>query len=474
MKTGLVIKPVILAGGSGSRLWPLSRLDTPKQFVKLHGRKSLFQNTVVRASALAVMSKPIVVTSSDYIWLVRAQLSELEADFEVIAEPSAKNTAPAVALAAMCSEDADCMLILPSDHYFDDEEKSIEVLRLGCGYAKAAKQFITFGVQPTHPHSGYGYICTKADESNSSTKTVSAFLEKPDTETATTLIEDKGVLWNSGIFAFRVDWFLHELKRLEPTVAKFCELSLKNREQLEVPVIHPNKSYFQQCPEISIDKGIMEKTSNICVLAMATGWSDLGSWESLWERASKDADHNSSSVNVLTSSAKNSLILGRDEKLTVVVGLENLVVVDSADALLISSKDSEASAREAVELVKSTRPDFLKHKLEVQRPWGNYRVLASGSGYQTKILKINSAAQISLQKHRYREEKWIVLSGEAHVRLDDKELFLGVGEGVQIPAGAIHMVRNEGNEPLEILEAQFGSYLGEDDIERISDIYGRI
>ncbi len=469
----LDIKPVILAGGSGSRLWPLSRLDEPKQFLKLGGDNSLFQKAVLRSSQLSAGIMPIVVTSERHLWLSEAQLREIGVEAQVVVEPEPKNTAPAITLAALLSEETDCLVVIPSDHHIEEEDNLVKSLLAGAAIAASDECLVTFGVIPTSPHTEYGYISAGNSSDDGVSRIVEDFTEKPNEKVARQLLQRANTYWNAGIFACRAGFFLRQMRRFQKDVVRLCEQGLHNGSTKDHRIIlSPNE--FSLCPAVSIDYGLIEKIRAVRVVPIDVQWSDLGSWNSLWEHLPKDANGNSLQRQVLTAGTADSLVIGHGSKLTVISGLDDLVVIDSEDALFISKRQPNIHSRQVAESIEAKSPELLAHVLEVRRPWGGFRVLASGVGYKTKLLHVDAGQQISLQKHHHRDEKWTILRGRAEITLNDQVISLGVGESVEIPAQSAHRVRNPAKSTLEILEAQFGQYLGEDDIVRLSDAYGRV
>ena len=453
---------------------PLFRIDVPKQFLQLNGARSLFQKAVLRSFDLSSASVPIVVTSEQHLWLLNAQLDEIGVKAQVIVEPEPKNTAPAITHAALLSDDHDSLVVIPSDHHIEDEKKLAKSMRRGASIAAGGDCIITLGVLPATPHSGYGYISAGELSLDGDSREVTEFVEKPNEDVARQLIKRGNVYWNAGIFVCRADYLLSQMECFQKEVTSCCRQSLLRGSREENNLVRLSSEVFAACPAISIDHGLIEKASAVRVIPIDVPWSDLGSWNSLWEHLPKDENGNNLRHQVVTAGTHDSLIWGHGDKLTVVTGVDDLVVIDSEDALLISPRQPNPHSSEIAGFVQSERPELLANVSDVKRPWGRFRILASGFGYQTKLLHVAPGAQISLQKHHHRSENWTVLKGRAEVTLNDCVLYLEVGESIQIPAKSLHRVRNPEESPLEILEAQFGEYLGEDDIVRYSDTYGRV
>ncbi|MCY4044083.1 MAG: mannose-1-phosphate guanylyltransferase/mannose-6-phosphate isomerase [Cellvibrionales bacterium] len=469
----LPIVPVILAGGSGTRLWPLSRKSYPKQFLPLFGENTLFQQACLRAKAIS--DEPLLIVSNDqHRFIVSEQLRLLGIeDSRILLEPSGKNTAPAIALAAeylkQDGKDA-TMLILSADHYIPDVEALLNAVNNANIFA-SKNHLVTFGVTPDSPHTGYGYIKKGRCMDEGEVYVVDEFVEKPTSEKAKEYIDSGDYQWNSGIFLLGVNTFLDELKTHSLPIAQSIESSMRDFT-LDMGFIRPEKKSFKFCPEDSIDYAIMEKTNNAITVELDTHWSDLGSWSSLWDANSKDTENNVFFGDVMNINGQSNYVYSQD-KFTAVIGVSDLVVIDTHDALLISHKDSVQEIKTVVNHLKKDAPHLTQHHRQVLRPWGSYDSIDQGERYQVKRICVNPGAKLSLQMHHHRAEHWIVVSGSAKVTVGENNLLLSENESVYIPIGETHCLENPGKIPLELIEVQSGSYLGEDDIIRFEDKYGR-
>ncbi|MCE0462113.1 MULTISPECIES: mannose-1-phosphate guanylyltransferase/mannose-6-phosphate isomerase [Pseudomonas] len=466
--------PVILSGGSGSRLWPLSRKQFPKQFLALTGEHTLFQQTIERL-VFEGMDTPIVVCNKDHRFIVNEQLSSrnLEAQ-RILMEPFGRNTAPAVALTAMMlvNEGRDeLMLVLPADHVIEDQKALQRALALATVAAERG-EMVLFGVPPTKPETGYGYIKSTNDALlPEGVSRVSHFVEKPDAKRAAEYLEAGGYFWNSGMFLFRASRFLEELKKHDPDIYDTCLLTLERSEQTP-DTITLDEATFACCPDNSIDYAVMEKTQRACVVPLSAGWSDVGCWASLWEVNAKDPNGNVTKGDVVIQDSRNCMIHGNG-KLVSVIGLENIVVVETKDAMMIAHKDKVQGVKQLVNTLNAQGRNETQNHCEVYRPWGSYDSVDMGGRFQVKHISVKPGACLSLQMHHHRAEHWIVVSGTAEVTCDENVFLLTENQSTYIPIASVHRLRNPGKIPLEIIEVQSGSYLGEDDIERFEDIYGR-
>ena len=462
--------PVILSGGSGTRLWPLSRKHYPKQLLNLTGgRYTMLQDTARR---VAHLQAPIVVCNEDHRFMVAEQLKELgEQAATIILEPAARNTAPAIALAALqaIKQDQEAIIaVFPADHVIEQDA----VFKASLDSAiEAAQQghLVTFGINPTKAETGFGYI--KAVKSDSKTKAVECFVEKPDLETALEYVASGDYYWNSGMFVFKASAYLAALDKFNPQINLCCKQALA-KANTDLDFIRLDKATFEQSPDDSIDYAVMERADNVVVVPMDAGWSDVGSWSSLWEIADKDEHNNAAIGDVMSINSRDTLVHSQN-KLVATIGVDDLVIVDTKDALLVAHKSQVQSVKEIVSKLKvAERSEHLLHR-EVHRPWGSYDSIDQGSRYQVKIIKVKPGASLSLQMHHHRAEHWVVVKGTALVVLGDEEKLMTENESIYIPIGATHRLTNPGKMVLELIEVQSGSYLGEDDIVRFEDAYKR-
>lgn len=462
-----MIKAVVMAGGEGSRLWPLSRTKHPKQFLSLHDKNTMLQSTMNRLEKLNIDSS-ITICNEEHRFFVAEQLREINKLDTILLEPIGKNTAPAIALAALLSDDNDLLLVLAADHVVDDEEAFCKNINEAVPLANEGK-LVTFGIVPSEAHTGYGYIKKGTKYKNGFI--VKKFEEKPSLEVAKKYISTEKYLWNSGMFLFKASRYLEELKKYRPDIYKACKESIEIIEP-DLDFLRLNKSKFVDCPSESIDYAVMEKTNSAVVIPLNVGWSDIGSWSSLWEISNKDKSGNSVTGDVMVHNSENCYVRS-DNKLIALVGCNNMVIVDTKDALLVANKDTVQETKLITKKLKIKERSECELHREVYRPWGKYDSIDNGAGYQVKRITVNPGAKLSLQKHKYRSEHWIVVSGIARVTKGDKIFLLEKNESTYIPLGEIHSLENPGEVNLELIEVQSGSYLGEDDIIRVKDIYGR-
>ncbi len=461
---------VILAGGSGTRLWPLSREQYPKYHLQVasEGTGSLFEQTVARVNTLVPEEKIIVVTHENQKSDLATVLGRNDKQaVTVIGEPQARNTAPAVGLAAWFLNARDpqaVMAVLPSDHYVKPDERFVELLEKA-SHAAARYGLVTFGIRPDAPETGYGYICC-GDPLDSSTCLVDRFVEKPDLENARKFIQDERYLWNSGMFVFHVPSLMDEFRRHLPEIADLLD-------RLDLEQFSNLPEIYEQMPSISIDYGIMEKAERIAVIPADINWSDVGSWESYYHMLTHDENKNALQGRVHDVDTTGSLVISPD-RVVGTIGLKNMIVIDTPDALLICDRDKTQDVRTVVEKLKEEDAEEASIHRTVYRPWGSYTVIADGEGFQVKTIIVNPGHRLSLQRHRYRSENWVVVNGTARVTLDESVHDLSPGESIFIPIGSLHRLENTTGEMVQIVEVQNGSYLGEDDIERISDDYDRV
>lgn len=469
-----MLVPVVMAGGSGSRLWPLSRELMPKQFLTLMDKRSLLQNTLARLTGLGA-TKPLVICNEDHRFITAEQLRQCnQLHKNIMLEPVGRNTAPAIAAAAQYTlqtiGDA-ILLVLPADHFIADTPKFQQAVRAATPLA-ANGQLVTFGIQPTAPETGYGYIKRgTALAGNTGAYRVSQFIEKPASAQATLLCNRPDVYWNSGIFMFKASVYLQELQIHRPDIYQYCLQALTQTEP-DMDFIRLNNNAFSQCPAESIDYAIMEKTDAAVVVPIETGWSDIGSWSSLWQLSKKDHQGNACTGTVIQKDSKNNLIYA-ESSLIATVGLEHMIVIQTADAVLVAEQSQAQQIKEIVrQLSEQGRTEHHAH-WQVYRPWGKYQILDQGEGYQVKRITVLPGEKLSLQKHQHRAEHWVVVSGEANITVDNTQRTLSANQSVYIAPGTVHALENATQIPLELIEVQTGHYLGEDDIVRYTDRYGR-
>jgi mannose-1-phosphate guanylyltransferase len=472
-KPELQISPVIMCGGSGTRLWPLSRSQFPKQFIPLVNDTSMLQDTLARLPAKH--QSPVFICNEDHRFLVAQQVKQVNCNnASILLEPEGRNTAPAVALAALnaLSKNKEALLlVLAADHVINDTVRFHQAINVAAESAQQGK-LVTFGIVPTHPETGYGYIKKGSRLSkDSATCQVAQFVEKPNEEVAQSYLASGEYLWNSGMFLFKASRYLEELAKFRPDILAACQEAMTHVEK-DLDFIRPDREAFLQCSDESIDYAVMEKTEDAVVVPLDAGWSDVGSYSALWEVCPQDAQQNVLKGDVIAQDTHNSYIHSQN-KLIATLGVDNLVIIDTPDAVLIADKNKVQNVKDIVnELKAQQRPETKLHR-EVYRPWGTFDSVDSGERFQVKRITVNPGAKLSVQMHHHRAEHWIIVSGTAKVTLDDKTLLLSENQSTYIPIGVVHALENPGKLPLEMIEVQSGSYLGEDDIVRFEDRYGR-
>ena len=467
--------PVILSGGAGTRLWPLSREAYPKQLLPLIGHQTMLQETVLRLAGIADLGKPMVVCNESHRFMVAEQLRQLEIETDsIILEPCGRNTAPAVAVAALQAQSAGddpLLLILPADHLIRDVALFQATVATGAKLA-ATGSLVTFGIVPDAAETGYGYI--KADTqplSGGAAFAVAEFVDKPDLSTAQQYLSSGQYYWNSGMFLFRAGRYLEELEKYRPDILSACRHA-QTTLTADLDFLRLEETSFAACSAESVDYAVMEKTDTAVVLPLDAGWSDVGAWSALWDIHEKDAAGNVLIGDVLTEDADNCY-LHATTRMLAAVGVEDLIVVETADAVLIAQRDKVQQVKGIVQQLKQQqRPEALLHR-RVNRPWGAYEGIDVGERFQVKRITVNPGAGLSLQKHHHRAEHWVVVKGTAKVTCGDNILLLTENQSTYIPLGEVHRLENPGRIPLEMIEVQSGSYLGEDDIIRLEDNYGR-
>ncbi len=467
------VRPVILSGGGGTRLWPVSRLSLPKQLLAIHADDTMLQATAARCRS-DLFRPLIVVTGEEHRFSVAEQLADTGAPEKIILEPAARNTAAAIALAAhwaLAAGEDEPMLVMPSDHVIEDNGAFLAAVEVGLEAARN-NVLVTFGIAPDGPNTGYGYIEADTDGTEESVHKVLRFVEKPDSARAAEFLAQGNYYWNAGIFLFRPSVFLEELARHAPEVASAVKESMAEASQ-DGAFIRPASDAFGRAQNISVDYAVMEKTDRAFVLPLRSGWSDVGAWDSVWELLPKDSDGNAVRGDVLSLDSKNSLLRSDGGATLAVVGLEDMVVVATRDAILVTPRSRSQDVKAVVEQLRRQGQKRADETARAFRPWGSYETMDRGDRFQTKRIIVNPGGKLSLQKHYHRSEHWIVVSGTAEVTVGDEVRLLQENQSTYIPAGEVHRLSNPGRLPLHLIEVQCGPYLGEDDIIRLEDTYGR-
>ncbi|HEY6529186.1 MAG TPA: mannose-1-phosphate guanylyltransferase/mannose-6-phosphate isomerase [Cellvibrionaceae bacterium] len=464
-----VVVPVVLSGGSGSRLWPKSRQFYPKQLHKLYGDCTMLQHTLKRVDHLG---EPIIICNNEQRFMVADQVQAIGLSAQIILEPIARNTAPAITVAALSalntSSDA-IIVVLAADHLIENTEEFRRCLAIAIDAAKH-KKLVTFGVVPTRPETGYGYLKTATTDLQ--VNAVEQFVEKPNRELAEEYLAAGCYYWNSGMFVFPAAVLINELNDLQPGMVNFARTALVNAEK-DLDFVRLSAANFEKCPNISIDYALMEHTSNAWSVPLNAGWSDLGSWDAVWDVAQKDSSGNSFEGDVILQDCDDCFVMA-DTRLVTLLGVKNLAVIETADGVLVVDKNRAQDVKNIVAVLQSqNRQEHSLHR-EVHRPWGSYDSIDRGERYQVKHINVKPGASMSLQMHHHRAEHWVVVAGTALIQKAEKELFLTENQSIFIPIGEKHRIHNPGKVPLHLIEVQTGSYLGEDDIVRFEDGYGRL
>ncbi len=471
------LQPVILSGGTGSRLWPLSRESFPKQYLNLDDNSnfSLLQNTYLRLKGLKNLEAPIIICNEEQRFIVAEQMREIEIEPKsIILEPIGRNTAPAIAISSLLAIRNNCdpiLLILSSDHLIEDSLKFQQMIAEGIKHAEKGR-LVTFGILPTSPETGYGYIESFDALSNENkSSNIKKFIEKPNRKIVKELIKDSHYSWNSGIFLFKASSILSELGKFQPQLLELCSKCL-SESKMDLNFTRINKKYFAKCSNIPIDIAVMEKTNLGTVIKFECLWKDLGSWESVWESSKKDKEGNTLKGRVFNRDSKNCYFRS-EHRLIVGLGIKDLIIIETNDSILVANKKSTQSVKDVVIDLKENNFAEGKTNKKVHRPWGNYISIEENSTWQVKRLEIKPKSSLSLQLHKHRAEHWVVVAGTAHVEIESQRKILKTNESIFVPLGSKHRLSNESDTLLIIIEVQSGNYLGEDDIIRFSDIYGR-
>jgi mannose-1-phosphate guanylyltransferase/mannose-6-phosphate isomerase len=468
-----LLTPVVMCGGAGTRLWPVSRESMPKQFTPLIGETSTFQQLLERITAPDLFARPIVITSADFRFVVAEQLRECGVEADIVLEPARRDSGPAVAVAAALAAARDpqaIVLVLAADHVVRKPEEFRAACREAATAARAG-MIVTFGIRPTRPATNYGYIRPGRPLNGGATFAVDAFVEKPDAATAAGYVADS-YLWNSGNFLFRADVMLAEIARFEPAMAEAAQAAVAEQTR-DLDFLRLAAEPFARAPKKSIDYAVMERTELAAVVPADMGWTDLGSWSAVWELLDHDADGNATHGPVVTLDSKNVLVRSDESVLTTVIGLDDVIVIATADAVLVAARDKAEEVKALVERLKTqNRREAVEHR-RIYRPWGYYQSIDTGGRYQVKRIVVKPGAKLSLQKHFHRAEHWVVVKGTAEVTVNAEVRPIHENESIYVPIGSTHRLANPGKIPLELIEVQVGSYLGEDDIVRIDDVYDR-
>jgi len=478
----MIIQPVVLCGGSGSRLWPLSREQYPKQLLQLAGPNSLLQDTVLRLQGMTdAVAPPLFVGNAEYRFILAEQLRQVGVSgATLVLEPVGRNTAPALtlgALGAMVSGQDVVMVVMPADHVISDVAAFVAAVGAAMPLAESGK-LVTFGITCTSPETGYGYIRRGSVLPDGVAYTVSEFVEKPNASVAQRYVDDGGFYWNGGIFVVRASVWLEKIRHLQPAIASACQAAFDQR-QTDLDFLRPSKAAFESCPADSIDYAVMERlacqahnTGEVVVVPLDAGWSDVGAWSAVWDIGAKDAQGNVLVGDVQVHGTTNTLVMAQS-RLVACVGLTDAVVVETADAVLVASRSHIQQVKDVVSQLKAAGRSEALSSRKVHRPWGWYDSVDAGQRFQVKRIVVNPGASLSLQMHHHRAEHWVVVQGTARVTRGNEVYLVSENQSTYIPLGERHRLDNPGKVPLEMIEVQSGSYLGEDDIVRFDDVYGR-
>ena len=470
------IIPVLLSGGSGSRLWPLSRETYPKQLLSLLGEKTLLQQTALRVADPSLFSSPMVIANAEHRFVVGEQLRAVGiSDSTIVLEPLGRNTAPAIAVAALLATQTDpdaLILVMPVDHWVRDHTAFRAAVSTGLTAARDGR-FVLFGLRPTEPATGFGYI--KMGDGLTAApgvREVAGFVEKPELAVAERYLASDEYLWNSGIFLLPARQFIEELAQSEPGVLDACRKAMADANR-DLDFLRLDEAAFANCPSISIDYAVMEKTARAVVVPASFDWSDVGSWSALWAMGEKDSSGNVVIGDAVMEDASGCYVRGEGQ-LVAALGVEDLVIAASPDVVLVTTRDRDQDVSKLVERLKANGHRSATQTHSVHRPWGYYQSIHAGERFQVKRITVNPGAKLSLQKHFHRAEHWVVVNGTAIVTRDDEEILLRENESIFVPLGCMHRLENPGKVPLNLIEVQSGAYLGEDDIVRVQDIYDRV
>jgi mannose-1-phosphate guanylyltransferase / mannose-6-phosphate isomerase len=468
------IVPVIMCGGTGTRLWPVSRESMPKQFVSLVGPTSTFQQVLARVNSAELFARPIVITNADFRFVVAEQLRESGVEADIVLEPVRRDSGPAVAVSAVLAAERNrdaLVLVLAADHVVRKPDEFREVCQRAAT-AAAEGRIVTFGIEPTHPATNYGYIRPGKQLNGTSVLAVEAFVEKPDAVTATNYVADR-YLWNSGNFLFHAATMLGEIERFEPAMAEAAKAAVHGLSR-DLDFLRLAAEPFARAPKKSIDYAVMERTKLAAVVPTDLGWSDIGSWSTLWDVLDHDPAGNATDGPVVMLDSRNNLVRSEESILTTVVGLDDIIVVSTTDAVLVSARAKAEQVKTLVEQLKANNYRAGVEHRRIYRPWGYYQDIDSAPRYRVKRIVVKPGSKLSLQKHFHRSEHWVVVKGTAEVTLGSDVRSVHENESIYIPIGSVHRLANPGKIPLELIEVQVGSYLGEDDIVRMADVYGRV